>query len=416
MAEHVLVVDDETNMRWVLKEALGEMGYEVRLAAGGEEALAELARAPADLVVLDLKLKGMEGLGTLRRLRERWPDTVVLILTAYGTLATCVEAMQLGAADYLRKPFDVEEIGFKIGRALERRALQTELRKLQATRAQAPLPPAGVHPAWLDCLEQARSLTALELDIVFAGERGAGRRTLARYAHAIGDRRDAPLVELDLRGVPPDAQRRLLMGDRVVEGVWHRAGSGTLLLISADLLTADGWRTLAELVGGTVRRRARVLLTAETAPRGQAALEASGLVLVPPLRDRLSDISVLARQFASTHDLTPAALHSLEGYHWPGNLVELRGVMERAASLAGDWPIDQRHLPAEVRRSASEAEPIKLPPGGLSMEQVEISLLRQALRHAGGNKSRAAELLGLSRHTLLYRLEKYGLEQESKEH
>ena len=143
MSERLLIVDDEANMRWVLKEALSGSGYDVYVAATGEEALGAMAAAPADLVVLDLKLKGMDGLATLRRLLERWPDSVVIILTAYGTVATAVEAIQIGAADYLRKPFDVEEIGFKIRRALERLALQAEVRRLRIYAEQAPGCAAG---------------------------------------------------------------------------------------------------------------------------------------------------------------------------------------------------------------------------------------------------------------------------------
>lgn len=412
MAEHVLIVDDETNMRWVLKEALSGLGYDTRVAAGGEEALAEMARIPAGLVLLDLKLKGMDGLATLRRLRERWPESVVIILTAYGTVATAVEAMQLGAADYLRKPFDVGEIGFKINRALERRALQAELRSLRAARAEAPAAPAGVHPAWLRCLEQAQSLTALDLDIVFAGESGAGRRTLARYAHAISDRREAPLVELDLQSVPVDAQSRFLVGDGDVEGVWTRCGAGTLLLADVQCLTAAAWATLNELAGASGKRRPRLLLTAEAEPAPHHALKASGRIRVPALRERVGDIVLLAQTFAPMHAWDAGALQALDHYSWPENVVELQSVVRRAAALAGDGRIDEQHLPAHLRPTEGENTPIRLPAEGLSMEQVEVSLLRQALQRASGNKSRAAELLGLSRHTLLYRMEKYGLDQE----
>ncbi len=407
MGEGVLIVDDEPNMRWGLTEALGQMGYAARVAASGEEALAEMARGPADLVLLDLKLKGMDGLATLRRLRERWPDAVVIILTAHGTVATAVEAMQLGAADYLRKPVDVEEIGFTIGRALERRALQAEVHRLREAGVQPAAPPAGTHPAWLQCLAQVQSLTALDLDIVFVGECGTGRRTLARYAHACSDRRAAPLVELDLHAIPAEAQRRLLSFEPATEGVWSRVGGGSLLLSGSECLTADGWQALDDLVSKRAARRPRLLFTAEAAP----ALAAGGRIAVPPLRDRLSDIVVLARALAPAHAITAAVAERLEDYDWPGNVGELQGVVQRAAVLAGDGPIDERHLPPEIRRSVVDDPPVQLPADGLNMEQVEIGLLRQALQRAHGNKTRAAELLGLTRPTLLYRLDKYGLDQ-----
>ncbi len=142
---HALVVDDEPNMRWVLQAALGRAGYDTHVAASGEEALALLAEHAIDVAILDLKLKGMDGLATLRQIHARWPQVVVLSLTAFGTVATAVEALQSGASDYLRKPFDVEEVLFKLSRALERQQLQAEIGRLKAA---APRDTPGSAPAW----------------------------------------------------------------------------------------------------------------------------------------------------------------------------------------------------------------------------------------------------------------------------
>lgn len=410
MSERILIVDDEANMRWVLKEALRTSGYEVEVAAGGQEALQEMSRCPADLILLDLKLKGMDGLATLRRLLERWPEVVVIILTAYGTVATAVEAMQLGAADYLRKPFDVEEIVFKLQRALERKALQAEIRRLRAYGLPSMNEvPAGSHVSWQRCIEQARSLTALDLDIVFAGESGSGRTTMARFVHGLSEHRDAPLVELDFATLVGELQPQLLGGTGGTESAWSRAGAGTLLLRNAHLLAAEALVALAGLVKRRGNGGPRLLLTAEAVLRVDAPLFPAR-VQVPPLRERIADLPLLAQAFVPNIELTPPALHALEQYGWPGNVAELRGVLLRATAIAGGGQIEIAHLPPEVRLAPAPDESIRLPDEGISMEAVEIALLRQAMERAHGNKTRAAELLGLTRHTLLYRLEKYGLE------
>lgn len=411
MTGRVLIVDDEANMRWILKEALAAVGYEVEVATGGQEALSEMGRRPADLVLLDLKLKGMDGLTTLRRLMERWPDTVVIILTAYGTVATAVEAMQLGAADYLRKPFDVEEIIFKLQRALERRALQAEVLRLRVQVAPAAVePPVGTHVRWQRSVEQVRSLTALALDIVLIGEPGAGRTSLARFSHALSERRQAPVVELDLEAFAPERHPQVLIGTGTTEGAWSRAGSGTLILRNAQHLRADALAALTGLLEHRGNGGPRLLLTAERLPAGAMPTFLAAQVQVPPLRERLVDLPLLSRALVPTAELTPALLEALEQHAWPGNVAELRGALLHAAALAGDTTIDIGHLPRDLRRVPAPDVPIQLPQDGLNMEAVEIALLRQALERAQGNKTRAADLLGLTRHTLLYRLEKYGLD------
>ncbi|HSH80072.1 MAG TPA: response regulator [Herpetosiphonaceae bacterium] len=408
MAERVLIVDDEANMRWVLKEALSAAGYDVAVAASGQEALHEMGRHLVDLVLLDLKLKGMDGLATLRRLMERWPEAVVIILTAHGTVATAVEAMQLGAADYLRKPFDVEEIGFKIQRALERNALQSEVRRLRATVQQTVGEPVGADVAWQRCVEQVRSLTALELDIVLVGEAGSGRTTLARFAHGTRARGMAPLVELDLQVVPSEVQQLVLLGGDRGEGLWTKAGSGTLLLRNRERLADAAADALFRLVAQRGAGGPRLILTSETPIAGDRVLP-MGQVHVPPLREHPADLPLLVRVLLPSADVTPGVIAALERYVWPGNIAELRGMLERASVLAAGGAIEERHLPEHIRQVSVPGTLIQLPREGLNLEAVEITLLRQALEQAHGNKSRAADLLGLTRHTLLYRLEKYGL-------
>lgn len=404
---NVLIVDDEPNMRWVLQEALQQAGYTVAAAASGEEALAKLGGLPADLVILDLKLKGMDGLSTLRQIHARWPGVVVLILTAYGTVATAVEAMQAGASDYLRKPFDVEEILFKVSRSLERRALQAEVRRLRGAAAPTP----GSTPCWRRAVEVVSQAVGQGLDVRLVGEPGSGRASLARAAHGAGPRHEAPLVEVDLATLPPALQGVMLLGAPGREGRWSVAGQGALLLRHSGALSPAGAEALSQLIArrGEHGVGPLLLLTGradEWALAGALAHHYAE-VAVPPLREHADDILSFAAAWLPGQEISAGAATLLHAYLWPENLSELRGVLERAVLLARGGPIDERHLPERIRAAPLQEAPFSLPPGGLSLEELEIALIRQALARAGGNKSRAAELLGLTRHTLLYRLEKY---------
>lgn len=410
---NVLIIDDEPNMRWVLGKALEQAGYTVLTAGSGDEGLALLARTPVDLVLLDLKLKGEDGLTVLRRLRERRPDLVVMLLTAYGTVATAVEAMQLGAADFLRKPFDVEEITFKVARALERRAMQQELARLGASQRPAPAFEAlvGASRVWQRLIEQARLVAQSDEHALLVGPEGSGRGTLARAIHGASVRTASPFVTFDARLYQPSAGQAVLLGDERAGGLWAEAGRGTLLIcgLEGDDASAAAVRdVLDQPITGP-----RVVVVA----RDEAALPAALCqhlrlrLRVPPLAERRGDILLLARHFAGGKALTSEALQALEQYDWPEQVAELRATIAGAAEFAGDGPIDLEHLPSALRVNKERAQhaPFQLPPEGVSLDEVEQMLIRQALAQARGNKSKAAELLGLTRHTLLYRMEKYGI-------
>ena len=405
---NVLIVDDEPNMRWVLQEALEKAGHHILSAGSGEEALDTLGKSAVDLVILDLKLKGMDGLSALRQIHARWPAVVVLILTAYGTVATAVEAMQSGASDYLRKPFDVEEILFKVSRSLERRALQAEVRRLRGRVAPA-LP--GSASIWRRAQEAVLQAVDQGLDVRLSGEPGSGRASLARAAHAAGDRRGAPLVELDLATIQPEVQAAVVAGGLGREGLWSAAGQGALLIRHVGALGPAGAEALSRLLVQRAERGVGPLLlitgTAQEWASSARLQHSYATVTVPPLREHIDDMLAFAAAWLPGQKIAPGATALLHAYPWPDNLSELRGVLERAALLAEGGTIDERHLPDRVRAAPPPDAPIRLPQEGLSLEELEIALIRQALARAGGNKSRAAELLGLTRHTLLYRLEKY---------
>lgn len=415
MARTLLIIDDEPNMRWVLGRALEQAGYTVRAAATGDEAAGVLGREAVDLVLLDLKLKGEDGLVILRRLRERWPALVVIIITAYGTVATAVEAMQLGAADFLRKPFDVEEITFKVARTLERRAMQQEIARLTVLQRSAPAFDSliGAAVRWEQLLAKARQAALSDQHVLISGEPGSGRSTLARAIHvAQGDVR-GPLVEFDLNLYAPAAQAVALFGQDDLGGAWYAAGNGSLLL--TGLAEAPGIQeTLIEWIAGTSPNTGpRLFIVTADAEQLAEALAAQFPIrlAVPPLRERPGDVLLLAHHFAVGRPITPAAAQRLEQYGWPQNVAELRSVLIRATQLAGDSDIDSSHLPDYLgaHRGQARHDGIQLPSEGINLEDVEQDFIRQALERAHGNKSKAAELLGLTRHTLLYRMEKYGI-------
>jgi two-component system NtrC family response regulator len=412
MTRTILIVDDEPNMRWVLGRALEQAGYAVHSAESGHDAAGLLARVPIDLVLLDLKLRGEDGLTILRRLRERQPDLVVLILTAYGTVPTAVEAMQLGAADFLRKPFDVEEVVFKIARALERRAMQQELTRLVVLQCNAPAFDAliGAEASWRRLVDQARQVAHADDHVLIVGEPGSGRATIARAIHAASRRAIAPLIELDLSVYHESAQERALFGGTERDGAWLAAGNGTLLLHGVAQTTSVHQALIERLTsrGKGAGPRLFVIAVDEPALAGALQGELPIRLRIPLLRERAGDILLLAHHFAPEHSITPAALQLLEHYAWPGNVTELRSVLERATQLAGTELIDSIHLPERLKAVMAPA-PEQLPAEGVNLEQLEQALIRQALERAHGNKSRAAELLGLTRHTLLYRMEKYSI-------
>jgi len=419
MPQTVLVIDDDNNMRWVIRRALTQAGYNVAMAASGEEGLELLAQEPIDLVLLDLKMPGLDGLGVLRRFRQGSADVPVILLTAYASVQTAVEAMKLGATDYLSKPFDVEALKLAVGRALRERALAQEVARLRAQVSVLAARPeiVGKSAVLAELLGRLPAVAVAAGHVLVTGEPGTGKRLLARAIH-LSAPRQRPLLEFDAAALPGDRAERELFGQTVtvggvgthLEGVLDRALGGTLLLAALDRLSPAGQERLAALLP---KANLRLIATAsgplnETLHRALAPL----IVTVPPLRERLDDVPLLVKHFLGERGLTPLALQALLRYNWPGNVAELQRVVERAAALASAGEaIDLEHLPEAVAASLTVPErvPFRLPPGGVHLEEVERELIRQALEQAHGNKTRAAELLGLTRHTLLYRLEKYGL-------
>lgn len=293
--------------------------------------------------------------------------------------------------------------------------MQQEIVRLTVLQRSVPAFDAliGAHVTWLHLVAQAQQVALTDHDVLLVGEQGSGRASIARAMHVASPRAGAPLIEVDLGVYQGSAQAVALFGETGSGGAWAEAGSGSLLLRGLGEATPLHAQ-LVERIGAQGTRtgpRLFVIASADQALPDPLQARMPVRLRVPPLRERTGDVLLIARAFAGERAITPAAAQALASYTWPGNVTELGGVVEHAARLAGSGAIDVMHLPDQVQPTSEQAmrSPMYLPPEGVNLEQVEQALIRQAIERARGNKSRAAELLGLTRHTLLYRMEKYGI-------
>lgn len=432
MARTILVIDDENNMRWVLKQAFGRAGYEVLTASRGDEGLQLFARRRVDLVLLDLKMPGMDGLSLLRELRNRDAEMPILLFTAYATVATAVEALKVGATDYIRKPFDIEEVLTKISHYL-RTTQQLNSADLEPTRRPGFQEFVGASPALHTPLAQAAAAAESEYTVVLCGESGSGRRHLARLIHQHSGR--GRLVTIDCASLPPALLQRELLEQlpnadeiepkEVEWGYWQQALGGTLLLANSDVPPPSLVEPLVTQLSKYLRSRQRphglrlFLTTTQTLnSMWQPLLQTAIQIELPPLRQRLADLPLFLAHFAPGIEWEPAARAQLRAYHWPGNVAELKRIVKQVAPLATplatEGPVRMEHLPSHILPSNKEQTGtttalLMLPSEGIDLEDLEKNLIRQALARTEGNKAGAARLLGLTRATLLYRLDKYNI-------
>ena len=431
MARTVLVIDDERNMRWVLERALQKAGYDVLTAERGELGLQLFARHRVDLVLLDLKMPGMDGLAVLRELRRRSATVPILLLTAYATVPTAVEALQFGASDYLRKPFDLESILSRINRFLadqgKEAAQQDATHPLGPTGSRADFADfVGAAPVLSEPLARARMAAQTDYTVLIQGETGTGRQHLARLIHhSTMQTARGRLVSVDCAGLPKTLLEQTLLAGPTEEAVirpWQASLGGSLLLANIETLDEEFVGLLLHHLGDYLRAQwapaerphgLRLLLTtAPPLPDGWGALLATAItVQLPPLRARREDLPLLLTYFAPQARWSREAHAYLAAYSWPGNIAELRRVAQQAAHLAGDGPVQPHHLPSHLTATTAAIPGMfVLPQEGINLEQVEQDLIAQALALAEGKKTQAARLLGLSRATFLYRLDKYGIQ------
>ncbi len=460
MSGTVLIVDDERTLARAIKAFLAESGYEAEVAGDGEQALGLLESLRPDVVFSDVRLPGMTGIELLRRIREFDAAIPVVIMTAYGTIEGAVEAVKLGAFDYLKKPVDLEELKLLADRARETSQLKQEL-SYYRSRAAQPVrfgEVIGQSPAIRGVLEQARQIAALEETppVLIVGETGTGKGLVARTIHASSPRSARPFIEVNCTALPATLMEAELFGHERGAftdakesklGLFEAAEGGFLFLdevgdielsLQGKLLKAVEERSVRR-VGGIRDRRIDVRILA--ASNRDLERDAQGerfrrdlyfrlaviILRLPPLRERGEDILFLAEHFLrrfnakygkAAHGFDPQARERLLAYPWPGNVRELSHVMERAVLWSRGDLLGSEHLSLEIPAAPAEPAPQadgrgaseSLPPPGTDLESWERTLIERALRESDGNQTRAAQRLGISRDTLRYRLKKYGIQ------
>jgi two-component system NtrC family response regulator len=447
---NILIIDDDTSLRRVLEYNLQEEGYEVFTAADGEQGLEIFAeRAPA-LVITDLKMPGMSGFQVLAKIKELSPATLVIVLTAFGAIDTAVEAMKLGAYDYITKPFNRDQLKLVVKKALAMRGLAEENRLLreELTERVDFKNIIGISRAMEQVFAVVKKVADTEATVLITGESGTGKELVAKAIHSGSSRRAAPFVAVNCAAIPRDLLESELFGHvkgsftgavKDKAGKFQLADGGTLFLDEVgDLpleLQPKLLRTLQERVveqiGGTEARKLDVRVVAATNAdlekgiadgtfRDDLYYRLSVIPLhLPPLRERVEDIPLLIRYFCAKHGglavtFSPEALALLGRYPWPGNVRELGNTVERLLILRDDDIIDVDDLPAKIRGGgvSPEGRMVNLPAGGYPLEQLEREIVIEALERNGWNQTAAARFLSIPRHTLIYRMEKYAITQK----
>ena len=448
----VLVVDDERSMRELLAIMLRQAGHDVTLAEGGEQAVEILKNEAFDLVITDLRMRKVDGLGVLRAAKELSPSAVVLVVTAFASTETAVEAMKLGAYDYVTKPFKLDEIKLTIANALERKRLQDENKALrtQLRRERGFESFVGKSRQMNELREVIRKTADGLSTVMVTGESGTGKELVARAIHQESPRRSGPFVSVNCGAIPETLMESELFGHvkgaftgavANTVGLFSAANGGTLFLdevtevpqsVQVKLLRAIQEREIRR-VGDTKDVKVDVRLIAAS-NRDVARAVADGVlredlfyrlnvipIQLPPLRDRRDDIPLLAQHFVqkisaelgkAVKGVSPDALAVLESYRWPGNIRELENVIERALVLGSGDMLKAEALPPDLNITRDTQEvPVEIPPDGIDLEamldQIERRYLQMALSRTGGVQTRAAELLRVSFRQFRYKLQKH---------
>jgi two-component system NtrC family response regulator len=446
----ILVVDDDSSLRRVMKMQLEEAGYEVSLASDGEEAWKMLQEEEPPLVITDLRMP-TTGLELLGRMTKQGLQTTVIVVTAFGTIETAVEAMRLGAYDYVTKPLDFEALVLVVHRAMERQKLIEEVRTLRSALDQRYgfEGIVGHSKGLLHVLNQAARVAQRDATILIQGETGTGKELVARAIHHNSRRGNRPFVSINCGAIPRDLVESELFG--YVRGAFtgalanksgriESADGGTLFLDEIGELPLDAQVKLLRVLqegeltklGATTMMKVDVRVIAATHRTLSAMVEDGTFredlyyrlavvpLTVPPLRERKEDIPELIETlFQRAKDrhgmrdvrLSPAVHQRLISYRWPGNVRQLENVLERLLVLSSSDLITAEDLPEELLLASGSTTMLgpDLPEEGISLEAIERELISRALEKFGGNQTQAARYLDISRRTLIYRMEKHGL-------
>ena len=450
----ILIVEDEAKMRRLLELNLGEDGFSTLPAGDAESGLKLLRENPVDLVLTDLKLPGMDGLDFLQAVKRHNSALPVVVMTAFGSVETAVDAMKAGASDYVLKPFSLVEMRMVIHKELDVHKLREENRSLREAlgRRYELANVAARSPKMQEVLATVERVAPTNATVLLGGESGVGKDLIARAIHEKSRRARGPFVKINSTAIPENLLESELFGyERGAftgavaskPGKFELADKGTLFLDEiGDVPPATQVKLLRvlqerefERLGGTKTVKVDVRLIAATNRDLREALEQGTfredlyyrLNVVPidiaPLRERREDIPELVNIFIArfagdsgkpVDGISPDAMRILTNYHWPGNVRELQNIIERACALAKETTIEATDIHLDTRPAKAGNGANKFLPDGLTLEQWEDEMIQEALRRANGNKSQAARLLGLSRNALRYRLSKIGIADEGE--
>ncbi len=454
----ILIIDDEKLISWSLAKQFEQLGYETITAASGEEGLEKFDKLLPEVVFLDNKLPAASGLEVLQIIRHQSPSTIVFFMTAYGTIDTAVEAMRIGAYDYINKPIDFEEVRLNVEKALKANKINNEVlslrRELRNTHGISNI--ISDSPQMRHIFEIIRKITSSEATtVLIEGESGTGKELVARVIHFESSRFQKPFEAINCAALPETLLESELFGfekgaftdaKQMKRGQFELADGGTLLLdeigeistqMQVKLLRVLETRSFKRL-GGMQDIKMNVRVIASTNRDLMAAMENGSFrrdlyfrlkvinIHLPPLRDRHDDILKLTQHFISVYNnefsknftgLDDEAKASFLSYQWPGNVRELKNVIERVLILESDSLIRQEHLPSEFHKIKSASTiannnsgiQVYLPEEGFSLEELEKIAIVKALALCDGNQSRAASLLSITRDTIRYKMKKHGL-------
>lgn len=447
----ILIVEDEKSMREVLKILLEGEGYDVSTASDGLEGIACLGKDIFDLVITDVKMPRADGFEVLKKIKDISPDTIVIMITAFGTKESGIEAMKLGAYDYISKPFNIDEIRLIVRKAIEKKREDVELsllrQKVDATYALENI--IGQSPRMQELFRIIPRIAQSNSNVLITGESGSGKELVAHAMHNLSHRKEKNFVTLNCAAFPEGLLESELFGHMKgaftgaiynKQGLFEIADSGSIFLDEiAEMPTSLQAKLLRVLENGTFRRiggttdiKVDVRVISATNKDLNEEIAAGKFredlfyrlnvvpVMMPPLRDRKEDIPLLINHFLSrTSDspkkITPEAMKLLIDYAWKGNVRELENVIERVALLTEKDEITPANLPSEiVSQSSSDVKALaELTDEGVDLEQlivdIEKNYLLRALERTNGTKTEAAKLLGLSFRSFRHRLQKYGI-------
>jgi DNA-binding NtrC family response regulator len=447
---HILVVEDEVNIRTALITMLEKRGHCVRGAEQGEEALALLGEANADLVICDLKMPGMGGIELLRRVKDTSPETEVVVMTAYGSIETAVEAMRLGAYDYITKPIDLERFPVVVDKALERHFLSAENRQLRErletrSRFEGMIGDTALMHRVYSLVEM---VAGSDVTVLLVGESGTGKELVARAIHHKSPRADGPFVTLNCGALPENLLESELFGYEkgaftgatgTKVGRFELTDGGTLFLDEVGELALKSQVNFLRVLetkefrrlGGTKVIKVDTRIIAATNQNLEEAVKDGRFredlyyrlnvvpIKLPPLRERADDIPLLVetflREFTTRHQREPKevsreAMRLLRLYAWPGNIRQLRNVIERLVVTMRERTIQPHHLPEEIQASKEDVRTM-LVTLGISLDEIEREVIRRTLTEVTNHREKAAKLLGISLRALQYKIKEYGIRE-----